>query len=243
MSLVLCPVQKSPCTAAAVSKRQERARRLFTQTTTFLSFLHSELTRTPLPWLMVASLRLRAMSAFLAAAPDITKLKRLKGTIEAPVLVDLAAKKEAKKVGSAKTHPKVVDIAATTPPLTPASPSTLAAAAAASPSTAVSLSLTECTDLAALLRDLESLQESRDLWRSASSMESSIESKARKGVLAEADLSLLSGAEQLNCEHMESNTPESCIRYLKRFIPAAIKLYAIPPFVHDTATLGLSLTI
>ena len=88
------------------------------------------------------------------------------------------------------------------------------------------------------------MQEARDLWRTAHSLEMAAESKAKKSNSPnETELAQLIGTGLLNVEHLESNPPEVFIDYLQTSIPAAITHYKIPPFSHSNQPTGLSLTI
>lgn len=250
-----------------MSKRHDSARRLYTQTTKFLSVFQSDLARVQMPWMMVFVLRMRAICSYFGAAPDLLKLKRLRAALDtsAAAIASEGATKEAgpKKSASASSLQisKLSDVTALTPPLTPASPIATAvvatptnitspllipaspatpAAAAPTAAAAATLSSADCRDLVSLLRELESVQESRDLWRSAMSIESKSLSDARgkksTTAILDADLAMLASADQLNGEHLESNTADAMIRYLKRVVPVANRIYDIAPFVRDDAT-------
>lgn len=242
---------KSGATAASVQagiiKRHDRARALYSQTSNFLAVMQSEFTRAAIPWLLVAAMRMRAMCAFFACSTDMTKLKRIKTTVELPILAAkqeklLAANGGAAKKNASSLPPSAADVSVSTPPLTPASP---ASTGSTHVSTGVtSLSLADCTDLVSLLKDLESLQEARDMWRAAGALETMQDAKAKKASANQNETDLVLAKSPLNIEHLESNTPDAVIQYLKRAVPAAIKLYNIPPYVHDAASeAALSLSI
>lgn len=219
-------------TASAVHTRLEKGRLLFRQTLALLVGQEQVLQSLQMPWLMVVSLRLRAMCAFLSCTSDLAKVRRLKAVVDAPI-----KKEKAATAAAAKPPAKPVDIAGSTPPLTPSTGGPIATSGVPPP--AVGLSLAECTELVHLLKELELLQEARDRWRAASALESASAAKSRKlksgaGSLSSDDLALLSGADHLaNCEHLESNSIDSVLLYVKRALPIVIRMHHIQPYQHD----------
>jgi len=294
----------------AMAERHKSARQMCADTTAVLSSFSNSLPQINVPWMVVICGRMRAMCTYLSVATDSARIKRARGLLDtmhgasavaAPVATSsslssstgserslsststLGGRKQNAPAGGkptkAEQHPPGNPNA--TPPLTPASPASLPAAAsplgagasrssgasAAVTPSSVTLLPTQASEISALLLGMEQWAWSRERWRTAAAHESAELSRARStsgaaaagtptsssSGAASSDLlqELLPqlqgsvaghGADALNVEHLESNTPAQVVAYAKRALAAAAKLYALPPFFREP-TVGASISI
>lgn len=165
---------------ASVARRHDDARRMLSETATFLSFT-PQLPQLQMPWMQFIFGRVKAICTYLAIHADLARIKRIKSSLNctssgaasgsvptASIAVSAAAaKKDGKKAAASAKHETAS--VASTPPLTPASPASFSGGSSSSSgaqnSASVVLTATECAEISGVLRNMEALAEAKERWR------------------------------------------------------------------------------